>query len=730
MRLSLVFGLSNRSNEQSAPTGPTVDTAGSIDVSTFKIGTTQTITAGTATASGGGVVSYEFRHLSDGEVKSTLAGYAHVAADDTESGVAQWRAVETGGTNPGETSWQTVASGTITYNAPANTVAPAVTGSTSIGDELSSTQGTWTGSDISYSYQWQRNTVDISGETSSTYNIVQADDNASIRCVVTATNSGGAISANSNAVAIDDFAVPVITGVPTISGTEEVGEVLTATAASVTGNPSPSTTWQWERSGTPISGATSSTYTLVAADEGETLTVVQTETNALDVDSAESAATGTIGSSSFTYTLSNYSQNTSAGTGFVEITFDYPAGAVGETVYLEIHDTASSYPGRGLGAIGSQTLSTLQSGSTVLNADLRDYYSQDVILYITVGAAGESNSLEGAQFTLPESAPEDAQDSEFSVATGPTETQSINLTISSEPTVHSDGTQAPDYRVDGGSWTAVPSYTGTGTYQLSMAAASTSYDIEIRWTNEIGSGAANPTAKSATSSTAGAGYSDPSDDADAIHWWDFSDEASITDTAGAVTSVSDKIGSLTLTANGDPETGNAANDINSLNCLRFVEADNDHLSATLAVDASGDIAFHCVVDIDGGSGTRSIFSADGTNDFQFEAEGDINTSNAWTSFSLSGGTLYDRTPSLVVVSLVCDKTTGTTTAYVNGVSEGSSTYSSNLDTSLTFRINSNRSGSSEPYGRQCEYIITEDVSASRLSDHVGYLATKWGITLP
>ena len=89
-------------------------------------------------------------------------------------------------------------------------------------------------------------------------------------------------------------AAPVISGVPTISGTETQGETLTAAAASVTGLPSPSTTWQWERSGTSITGATSATYTLVADDVGETLTVVQTETNTHGSDTAESAATGAI----------------------------------------------------------------------------------------------------------------------------------------------------------------------------------------------------------------------------------------------------------------------------------------------------------------------------------------------------------------------------------------------------------------------------------------------------
>lgn len=53
----------------------------------------------------------------------------------------------------------------------------------------------------------------------------------------------------------------------------------------------PTRTWQWERNGTPISGATASTYTLVSADAGADITVVQTETNTAGTASAESAPT-------------------------------------------------------------------------------------------------------------------------------------------------------------------------------------------------------------------------------------------------------------------------------------------------------------------------------------------------------------------------------------------------------------------------------------------------------
>jgi hypothetical protein len=84
--------------------------------------------------------------------------------------------------------------------------------------------------------------------------------------------------------------VPVITGVPTISGTPNVGQTLSATAATVAGTPTPTRTWQWYRGASPISGATSDTYVLVVADEGKDISVEQIETNIAGLDSAVSSA--------------------------------------------------------------------------------------------------------------------------------------------------------------------------------------------------------------------------------------------------------------------------------------------------------------------------------------------------------------------------------------------------------------------------------------------------------
>ena len=86
--------------------------------------------------------------------------------------------------------------------APANTLAPAISGVAIIGQVLTSTTGTWTGTaPITYSYQWKRGVTNI-GTNASTYTLVTADAGQNISCQVTATNAAGSASATSNTLAI------------------------------------------------------------------------------------------------------------------------------------------------------------------------------------------------------------------------------------------------------------------------------------------------------------------------------------------------------------------------------------------------------------------------------------------------------------------------------------------------------------------------------------------------
>lgn len=84
---------------------------------------------------------------------------------------------------------------------PTNTVAPAITGTTTVGQLLTTTDGTWTGSPTSYAYQWKRNGTTNIGTNANTYTLVQADAQTTITCVVTATNGLGSTPASSNTTA-------------------------------------------------------------------------------------------------------------------------------------------------------------------------------------------------------------------------------------------------------------------------------------------------------------------------------------------------------------------------------------------------------------------------------------------------------------------------------------------------------------------------------------------------
>ena len=92
--------------------------------------------------------------------------------------------------------------------APANTALPTISGAVWAGATLTTSNGTWTGSQpISYTYQWLRcdsagnNCTAISGATAATYLLRSADQRHRLRSRVTAQNSAASVSATSAATA-------------------------------------------------------------------------------------------------------------------------------------------------------------------------------------------------------------------------------------------------------------------------------------------------------------------------------------------------------------------------------------------------------------------------------------------------------------------------------------------------------------------------------------------------
>jgi len=183
--------------------------------------------------------------------------------------------------------------------APANTGAPLVSGTSTQGDVLTTTTGSWLGSPASYASQWQRCASacsNISGATGSTYTLQAADVGDTVRSVVTASNSGGSASANSVQTAAVLALPPVNDGAPVVTGTATTGDTLSTSNGSWLDSPS-SYTYQWQRCSSGclnIGGATGSTYTLQAADVGDTVRAVVTASNSGGSASADSTQTGKV----------------------------------------------------------------------------------------------------------------------------------------------------------------------------------------------------------------------------------------------------------------------------------------------------------------------------------------------------------------------------------------------------------------------------------------------------
>jgi len=88
--------------------------------------------------------------------------------------------------------------GSSTSARPAVIVAPLLTGTTQVGQTLTASPGTWTGSPTSFAYTWRRcdttgaNCASIAGATASTYTLTPGDIGTTVSLVITATGAEGA----------------------------------------------------------------------------------------------------------------------------------------------------------------------------------------------------------------------------------------------------------------------------------------------------------------------------------------------------------------------------------------------------------------------------------------------------------------------------------------------------------------------------------------------------------
>jgi hypothetical protein len=107
-----------------------------------------------------------------------------------------------------QTAANSAATAAVTANAPQNTAVPVVTGDARDGVKLTTTEGSWTGSPMTFAFAWLRcddtgaGCTVIGGATTSEYTLGQDDIGRRIRSRVTASNSSGTVQASSSPTAV------------------------------------------------------------------------------------------------------------------------------------------------------------------------------------------------------------------------------------------------------------------------------------------------------------------------------------------------------------------------------------------------------------------------------------------------------------------------------------------------------------------------------------------------
>ena len=197
------------------------------------------------------------------------------------------------------------------YNAgeyPVNTVLPTISGTAKDGKALSAKAGTWTGlTPITFAYQWTRcnasgaECTSIGSATEAKYTLGHEDVGRTVRVAVSATNSAGAGSATSAQTVVIAAIKPSNTALPVISGTPNVGQLLSVSNGGWEGSPVTSYAYQWEACNNvgakckEIAGATASTYRVIPYEIADTLRAVVTASNSGGSASATSSLTGLVG---------------------------------------------------------------------------------------------------------------------------------------------------------------------------------------------------------------------------------------------------------------------------------------------------------------------------------------------------------------------------------------------------------------------------------------------------
>jgi hypothetical protein len=276
-----------------------------------------TVTAGQAAtfsvaATGTAPISYQWRRNTANISGATAASYTIPATTTADSGSKFDVVVRN---NSGSI---TSSQATLTVNAA--TAAPAITTQPSnltVTAGQAATFSVVASGTAPLSYQWRKNTANISGATASIYTTpvtTSADNGAKFDVVV--SNSAGNITSAQATLTVNS--APVAPSITTQPANQTVNAGQTATFSVVASGTAP-LTYQWQKNGSAITGATAASYTTpvtTTADGGELFRVIV------------SNSAGNVTSNSATLTVNPGTSNSTVDV----ITYHYDNGRDGQNL--------------------------------------------------------------------------------------------------------------------------------------------------------------------------------------------------------------------------------------------------------------------------------------------------------------------------------------------------------------------------------------------------------------
>ena len=275
---------------------------------TAQVGETLTAdTTGVADADGLTNATFNYQWLADNSAIAGATGSTYTLADADQGKAVKVRVTFTDDAGNDETLTSEATDAVAAATQPNNpaTGAPIISGTAQVGETLTADTSGIADDDglenVSFSYQWLADDTAIQGATNSTYTLIEADEGKTIKVKVSFTDDEGNAEMLTSAAtgAVAPRPNSPATGAPTISGTAQVGETLTASTSGIAdadGLSGATFSYQWLSSrDTEIQGATGAAYILVPGDAGKPIKVKVSFTD--DEGNAEmlnSAATGAV----------------------------------------------------------------------------------------------------------------------------------------------------------------------------------------------------------------------------------------------------------------------------------------------------------------------------------------------------------------------------------------------------------------------------------------------------